>query len=219
MDRVNGETFYHIQRKHDEQRLTWNVGDKIEIGSQNNNFFSSYESNGKSIQDPNNGKLYDINIYVDEMMEYYKTGKQKPEYEFFYQRQGIHMANIMKLTLEHYIKLVREMAFEDVRKEHFPEYPSRQKCIWVIPDITTHPGMFDYWWSTLGVGRVFKLRLTGKIHRANQEFLLINTRSLVDWKERAYMYWFGEEGTNPNETEYLFEGLVEVVDEMTVVQK
>src|SRR4051794_16510283 len=29
--------------------------------------------------------------------------------------------------------LVKELVFEDVRSESFPGYPSRQRCIWVMP--------------------------------------------------------------------------------------
>lgn len=59
----------------------------------------------------------------------------------------IAMITYLEDRLNHYLKFKRETVFEEVRKEFFPEKPSRQRCIWVIPP---EEKALKYWWNCLG---------------------------------------------------------------------
>jgi hypothetical protein len=113
----------------------------------------------------------------------------------------------------HYMKLVRELTFEEVRKDFFPSFPSRTRCLWVVPD---NNDTLEYWWKELNVDGcekvLLKLSLTGKIFKANQQHLALNqTFSLDFMRQKAFRYWSGTSGENPNETEILFEGFSNVL--------
>ncbi|WP_237172632.1 DUF2441 domain-containing protein [Paenibacillus lutimineralis] len=107
---------------------------------------------------------------------------------------------------------MREVVFEEVRAEMFPDYPSRQRGLWVMP-MDSKP--FIYWWGNLGrEGKLFSVKLTGKLHRANQDFLILNTRPLNVLRENAIKYWSGDGAQNSYQAEILFEGDVEVLEEI-----
>jgi len=113
-------------------------------------------------------------------------------------------------VLDEYLKLTREWIFEEVRKEFFPNLPSRHRCIWVIPD---NKDAIQYWWKTMGEkGQILKLELTGKIYRTNQQYLKRITAPLDQIRMNAFRYWAGASGDNPAEDEYLFEGFAKVLD-------
>lgn len=115
-------------------------------------------------------------------------------------------------AIRYYQNIIREMVFEEVRKEHFPTLPSRKKCLWVIPNEIKR---INYWWDRLprddNEERVLlKLRLTGNIHKCNQSFITLDYASVLDKKELALNYWSGVPGNSDIENEYLFEGTVTV---------
>ena len=108
--------------------------------------------------------------------------------------------------------LVRELVFEDVRRQHFPEHPSRQRCIWVVPPTAES---ITYWQNrSQGQKRWFRVRLTGKIHAASDAWLKGDTISLNQLREIAWKYWSGLPGDKVDQDELLFEGIVEVIAEI-----
>ncbi|WP_197214931.1 DUF2441 domain-containing protein [Cytobacillus firmus] len=113
----------------------------------------------------------------------------------------------------HYMKVARELIFEEVRNEFFPSFPSRTRCLWVMPD---NQETFKYWWNELQVEGsnqvLLKLNLTGKVFEANQQHLKLDqTFSLDFMRQKAFRYWSGSAGDNPAEIELLFEGFAHVV--------
>lgn len=121
--------------------------------------------------------------------------------------------NQAKLYQENLL-LIRELIFEEVRNAMFPQLPSRQRCIWLIPD---NPAAVKYWWSTMaGPKKIFQLSVSGKYHVANQSFLKIDSGpyNLNAWKERAFRYWAGIKGADAIEDEVLFEGFVNTLEEV-----
>ncbi|MED4403252.1 DUF2441 domain-containing protein [Metabacillus fastidiosus] len=111
-------------------------------------------------------------------------------------------------AIRHYQIYVREQIFEEVRKEFFPNMPSRFKGLWVIEeDIKT----LNYWWKVFGEsGTIIKLILNGKIHRGNEQYLQLTGREADFIRQQAFKYWSGSKGLNPNEV--VFEGFAKVYE-------
>jgi len=107
--------------------------------------------------------------------------------------------------------LVQELVFEEVRRQHFPTYPSRQRCMWVV---SSEAGV-RYWQQRVDIEkRWFRVRLTGKLHTASEVFLAPDTVSLHQLRKLAWQYWSGFRGGGEEQDEILFEGVIEVVEEL-----
>ena len=162
------------------------------------------------IQRKNNG----INAQMWNVGDTYFIGQQKNRFfeVFDYLTVPVQQGNIHSYSnaLGHTTKTIRELSFEEIRKEFFPAHPSRQRGIWVIkPDKDS----LDYWKNELGsADQIIKVQLTGKIHKANQEYLKATTDSLNTIRQRAFHYWTGTSGANIVEEEILFEGFAEVIE-------
>lgn len=116
----------------------------------------------------------------------------------------------------HYMKAVRELIFEEVRKEFFPSFPSRTRCLWVTPDKLDNREILEYWWNELKVEGceqvLLKLNLNGKLFAANQQHLVIDQTFSFDFmRQKAFKYWSGSSGNSEAEIEVLFEGFASVV--------
>jgi hypothetical protein len=132
-------------------------------------------------------------------------------FDFLNARYSIEQPESIQNALNHTQKIIRELVFEEVRKEFFPSHPSRQRCLWVIR--ADEENSLNYWKEELGhYDRILKVNLTGKIHRANQEFLHLTTDNLNVIRQRAFHYWTGTTGRSPEEEEILFEGFAEVLE-------
>ncbi len=117
------------------------------------------------------------------------------------------------LTYERY---VNELIFEDVRKEFFPELPSRQKCLWLIPNMVDINQSMQYWQDHLPKDKnlqLLKLSCTGKLFIADATFLDKTTLGNFDvYRKRAFNYWSGNV-QNSKGLECLFTGTIEVLSQ------
>jgi len=105
---------------------------------------------------------------------------------------------------------LRENVFEQVRSQYFTNLPSRKTCIWVF-----EPDALDYWKTAIqGDKKLFKLELTGVIHKADQRHLVAEILPEKILRRHAFDYWTGADGKNPVEEELLFEGIATIVEEM-----
>jgi hypothetical protein len=145
----------------------------------------------------------------------YIDKKEKDEYlKPFYHFNPEETIKELDRALKDYLILVREWIFEEIRKEFFPNLPSRQRCLFVIPNDVQS---LNYWRNTLGKnGNILKLELTGKLHRANQLHLDLTTDNLDHIRGKAFKYWAGASGSNSAEDEYLFEGFAKVLEIVSV---
>ncbi len=109
---------------------------------------------------------------------------------------------------------MRESIFEEIRAEYFADLPSRKSCIWVCEKES-----IKYWLKTLGFNcRIFKLELTGVIHKADQHHLNAEVLPCELIRENAFNYWTGTDGNNPEEQEILFEGIINILDEFEKIE-
>lgn len=197
--------YYHIERG-----SQWSIGETRFVGREKNNFMKYYDVENITMQDPTCNKYYGINQIAGGMIQYINNNQKPPFLASFYHFDANQTVKELNDALCTYLRLVREFIFEEVRKEFFPNLPSREKCMWVIPN---NIQALKYWWDTLGRnGQIVKLELAGKIHQANQQYLELNTNSLDYLRMQAFKYWSATSGTNPIEEECLFEGFATAID-------
>lgn len=116
--------------------------------------------------------------------------------------------------LNEYVIFARETLFEEVRQNYFPELPSRQKCIWLIPP---NNEQITFWLNALkcpdGKYQILKLECSGKVFFANEKYLKNTLGNFNLIRGNAFNYWSGHDA---DETylgiECLFNGFVNVVD-------
>lgn len=95
---------------------------------------------------------------------------------------------------------IREQIFEDVRKQYFPQLPSRQKCLWSTDEIG-----LTYWKQAI-INRpqyILKLQIEGEYFCADDYWLKADTFSSTEYANRAKNYWSEKMSENPN-IEYFY---------------
>ena len=110
---VQNKILYHISRK-----INWNKGDKLVIGENENPFWNF--SKNYSPQYLVNGQP----IPVFQMFEQFSNfDLTQDNINFLYQ--------VLKDVSKETAFCIREQVFENIRKEFYPDLPSRQKCLWL----------------------------------------------------------------------------------------
>lgn len=149
--------------------------------------------------------------------ETYSFGKTKNNFFAYYDTFSIQ--NMDQATIEiEYSTFAREAIFEEVRRERFPDCPSRRKCLWLIDKSNNLSNALFFWFKALfnkqtntGV-RIVTLSCSGNIHHANQKFLYNNLYNFHLLREDAIRYWQGLDANPDNcNTEVLLEGTVKVL--------
>lgn len=114
------------------------------------------------------------------------------------------------IKIKEYSMLIRELVYEEVRFKHWSSLPSRRHCIWLCG-----VDELKLWKDTLkGELDIYKVRVTGNIHTCYAGALdddNINYKTLYN---KAMSYWKGECIGNLLEKEYLFEGRVELIEQI-----
>ena len=200
MSQTNQEKdYFHINRVVAYSTYTpLKVGDSVDIGGESNPYFRFYEKNKKT-----------YNLTTDDGQTL-----QIPGVKFIGSVQSgeINCANLAFIAHDlskHLAGLIGELIWEDIRKNEFPHLPSRQRCIWLIPDVEG----VRYWVSRLGVApetyQVLRVRCQGRMHVASEKYLLGDSVSLEEAVSVARQYWLGVI-PEPNTKEIIFEGRVTV---------
>lgn len=189
------EYFFHISR--DDK---WEVGDLISAGIKENPFWLACKNYSPQIS--LNGEVMSIFAMIDQNPNFTVT---KSNIDFLYQN----LKNVCKETAFY----IREQVFEDVRKELYPQLPSRKKCLWICKE-----NELSYWKTLGGTEKRYLLTLevTGEVFCGDDTWLTADSLSSVVYSERANRYWAGELGTTPRK-EYLFYGQA-VVKEISSFQ-
>ena len=126
-----------------------------------------------------------------------------------------HPENYHQEDLDHHTKVaLRELAMEEIRQKHYPNYPSRIKSLYVSTDLED-----SYMWanSFIKKGRVVfqivKLKTTGNSFTGNAYNCFEGTTSKEHNLKESYAYW---DNIIKNENEIIYEtiidGEIEVVD-------
>lgn len=205
MELIKDKTYYHIQRF-----PTWEKGQVYFIGLEKNNYCSFFDVYGHNFEDPVTKKVYNPSVAAEHFIEYFETGKKKKETLSSYSYDITFIIRALRDAILNYSRYLRELLFEEVRLNFFPNYPSRQRGIWVISDKDDIP----YWIRTIGANQessVFEVLLTGKIHEANHKSIKLTTNSFNGIRKQAFSYWMTEKVSKSDiGNECIFEGTVVV---------
>ncbi len=121
--------------------------------------------------------------------------------------------NFLKFSnlCDDYDLLVRELATEKVRKEFYPDYPSRLHSMYLSLKRETAIENFD----KNNVDKhmqAIAVKLNGKIHKCGNIMLTRNGGSFEDYEKTAHEYWKQENVKDEDVKEILFEGEAEIVE-------
>jgi len=199
--------YFHINRvlPYSTHQLL-STGDSVDIGGESNPYFRFYEKNRKTYQlTQSDGQT--LQIPGVKFLGSVKSGEINcPTLPAIAHELSMHLAG-----------LVGELIWEDVRKKEFPHLPSRQRCIWLIPNISG----VKYWVLRLGVApsayQVLRVRCQGRMHIASEKYLLGESASLEDAVSMARQYWLGVV-PEPKTEEIIFEGRFSVQEVLSPEQ-
>ncbi len=217
MENVRGEEFYHYQPVPvpywgGVRATPWQVGQTYTVGAEFNLYFDFFNEKGWGWASP--GGPFHPSVWFAEHVLNVLDGREPPhpDIDGFYSYDVLETLRRTTWSLKKEADLVRELVFEEMRREHFADHPSRQRCIWVAP--SKEAARF---WQTRTPGRKrwFRVRLSGVIHRTSSEYVVADTISLKELRAFAEQYWSGTPGTEPFKDEVLFEGVVEVVADVS----
>jgi len=199
------QTYFHVSHQ-----LDWQKDNTYFIGKEYSNRYKELLSRGFSIPKVN-GEQVPMNAILDGMTKFLSTNDRAafmPENYHF--NPSDTLMEVLPLIRSQMI-LIRELIFEETRKEHFSEKLSRYKAIHVIP---SSKDSLAFWLPQLKTpnAKIYKIELTGKIHRAAYELLNVSSMPPDYIKFNAYQYWLGNENKKVDSDECLFEGLVKVVE-------
>lgn len=174
------------------------AGDVLEVGRESNPYFRVYETSRKT---------YSFAVPEGQII-------QVPGVKFLgaVRRGEINCPRLPVIAHElatHLAGLVGELIWEDVRRREFPDLPSRQRCMWLAPDLAA----VRYWLARLGPGatrmQVLRVGCEGRMHTASEAHLIGDSLPLEEAVSRARLYWQGVRPDGDTE-EIIFEGRLTV---------
>lgn len=118
--------------------------------------------------------------------------------------------------LEYYDVAIKEIALEEVRKEQYPNRPSRLHCMYLSLNediaLKNAESMFKNKEKNGKLFQVVAVKLNGVIFKAGRVYVNRESKSYEYYKEKAKAYW-KQRGLKDEEVkEVLFEGEAEIVE-------
>jgi hypothetical protein len=201
-------SYFHINNQPD---CSWKRGDEVDLGHEYNNMWSSFLEKGANIK--LNGAKYPADKIVKTALNAYLRNETVP-----IQMKGYHFNPVFTLKeatdcLGESMRIIRELTFEAIRKEFYPELPSRHNCTWLIPD---NKQSLQFWKDLVHGGnkRIFRVETDRIVHRAANKWLITGTIPLNEINSMAHNYWKGID-TGGFEDEILFIGKLKIIGELT----
>ena len=208
----NGK-YFHIH-KHNSPK--WFEGARLSFGQEPNNAWRAFEVARRGITNPKNNEVYTVDMVALRALEFYRKQKAKdPKLAFYHFDPVVTLAETLD-SLFLATRMVRELIFEDVRRQMFTALPSRMSCIWLIPE---DPRSVRFWLDNMrgDFKKVYRVNATGEMHRATQQIVMGDTISMSEWRKRAVDYWSGA-GSESHDDEILLNGDIEVLEEMPATE-
>ena len=112
-------------------------------------------------------------------------------------------------SLEPYVNLVRELHFENVRREQFPSLPSRLHCVWLAKDLDDG----RQWHEKLGYAndsQLLRVEVEQEVFTTNDWFLNNEAETYYATMENARNYWSSASGNG--HAEHLYMGKMKVLE-------
>jgi len=114
--------------------------------------------------------------------------------------------------------LTRELLFENVRLQKFPDYPSRLHCFWLSDKNNLIKWLEEDGFKDKVEKEIFKVKATGIVFECDGSFINFDTIRFSDYNRLAYDYWNGSR-TNKCKLEILFEGKLDIVAKYSSLEK
>lgn len=201
-------SYFHINNQPD---CSWKAGDEVYFGHEYNNMWRSFLEKGAYIN--LNGEKRPADQVVKFALNWYLKKQPFPEEMKDYHFHPVATLKEATDCLGQSTRLIRELTFEAVRKEFYPELPSRHSCIWLAP---YDKNSLQFWKKQVhgSVKKIFRVEAEGIIHRAANKWLMTGSMSLNDINLMAHNYWKGNEAGGL-EDEILFIGKLKIIEELT----
>jgi hypothetical protein len=204
--------FYHIQKA---SAATFRVGKTYAFGQERNHHMQRLLAEDVRVNIAGVGPMtLDVVIkdYLDPAtLNYYRTIRQKG---YTGGEKGL-LAGAAHV-IDQQARLLRELLFEQVRLDSFPQKPSRLTSIWLIPQ---REDVLDQWCATVPPSqeyRVFELAAEGNFHFGAGKYLRVGNACTETLLDNARRYW--SESVDLNEPtasiEILLSGTVTVQREL-----
>lgn len=175
---------YHIHKKEYDSEL-WQVGNTFTINDENHFWKFSKEYRPPIYKDKNDKTLFEMAEISKEVL------------------------SIMENAISEYGILIREITLENVRKEFFPNLPSRQKCIWLARE-----DQIEYWKKNINKSNIdiYEVEVDENLLFKSRDSLLPKlNEKYTDIIEHANNYWNYSSDTNNEDDEYLYCGDVQII--------
>ncbi|MGH8293594.1 MAG: DUF2441 domain-containing protein [Gammaproteobacteria bacterium] len=208
---IESEKFYHIH-KHNSPK--WVEGAVFTFGEEPNNSWRAFEVARRGITNPETNEVFTVDRVAFRALHVYrKQGKKDPLLGFYHFNPVMTLAETLD-SLFLSTRKVRELVLEDVRRQMYPDLPSRTSCIWLIPDDARS---VRFWLENMRGDhkKVFRVSATGEMHRAPQQMVMGDTISLVEWHKRALEYWNGVV-TESYDDEISCNGEIKILEEVPI---
>lgn len=201
----------------------WTPETTIHVGDRYNTFFAKFYTTSKMIEVSSpvkidGGKVVERHVSPHDMAQAvvrHRKGGEVASPGFSDYVNDIESA-LSKTgdALREALMLSRELVFERVRVVQFSDLPSRQKCIWLMPD---RPDSISYWhFLNDRKSKIYLVEVDGEVHRGAEKWLHLQADSLSDLEERALRYWNGD-GTGGVDDEIIAVGNIGVVEVIQLV--
>jgi hypothetical protein len=210
---IENQKFFHIH-KHNSPK--WFEGARLGFGLEPNNAWRAFEVARRGVTNPKNSEVYTVDMVALRALEFYRKQKVKdPKLSFYHFDPVVTLAETLD-SLFLATRMVREMVFEEVRRQMYVTLPSRTSCIWLIPE---DPRAVRFWLDNMrgDYKKVYRLNATGELHRATQQIVMGDTISMSEWRKRATDYWNGAKSESYDD-ELLLSGDIEVLEEVPTTE-
>ena len=111
---------------------------------------------------------------------------------------------------DNYDLLLRELALEKIRKQFYPNLPSRLHCMYL--SFLKETAINNFETSKEKHLQVVAVRLNGKIFKSGDFSLDRNGGSFKDYETMAHNYWSQTNVPDKDIKEVLFEGVAEIIE-------
>lgn len=185
----------------------WVVGNVIDNRKHDtNNFFDGLFEQVPA--EKMNDELTAFDVIVDSYLNRIEQGRVVPfnilKSLLYYSEIHLHDLNLSR----------REYILEEVRRQFYPERISRVNCIWLC-----NKAGLKGWNERLGCSKdkkIFKVMIDGELFPSTESKLPRPEASTEEQMVQAHQYWNPGKLNGKRDVEYLFEGTLTILEEITL---
>jgi len=185
------QKYYHIHKKGINDNM-WKIGNIIEI--KENDFINRCLNFTNVINAYNNTNVPLQNV-IDYSMQINDVQTQ------------ISLLPIARSAILEYAMLIRELVYEEVRKEKYSHLPSRHNCIWLC-----RKEQIEYWKEQiLCECEIFEIQVFGPVHKTRNLYISLPSDDYYTIKKKAKEYWSENTNSLYEDDEYLYSGKFKIL--------